>query len=728
MEDIDIASVRNEAQAAFKAKDYSAAMALLQKIEHIGDSEVKQKLGVCYRKTRQFERAIIAFKDSLRIHEDVKTYIEYARALFMHGQIDEAITIWKTSLTLKETWHAYHQLGNAYIKKRNYIDAVVMMRAALGIAKNWQSHQFIGIALLKLKHYKLAEEEFYSSLSLKPNFNTYFLLGELYRKIGNLEEALKQYNTSFEMRPQASIQQKIGVIYSQKGEVLKSIQALERSISLQVNPDTYHLLSRMHAKNNDFRKAISTLIHSYQINPDPFLEQEYISLVQKDKNELIATAYRICFSDVKKDQKKLNSNWQAIIEETMKRRKIDPLFLHMKSSVLEQNILDEPAYNQTYPISFLRQKLHKESPTHKIRKQKMLFGVSHARLYYSSELVVVKECGPGTMDSINNPNSQIGHYKYILKEIESLRPNSHDLIFEFGEIDLRAHILKASRKLNLSPRQVINNSVENYFQFITQIAERGYTIYISGPHCGGGKGMNTAIPIDNSERNDLCRYMNLQLLKKCQMHSFHFYTMFDVAVDMASMRERSNFFYDQIHLHLPPNPYGNLLRQIAEQKILNATQDIAYYESYLAEKNVVAPIKILYSNLKEVTSNSILKPGELSNPISIDVDQKYYILLQLPYPLEFEMSLIVSGQISSIDCFAIYEPFDPSYMENAPNLIKCNQYTNDYKNKFKIKFSMSGHQCINQKCNYVLMSMISKSKSSILSINLRSNAQYDNTN
>ena len=125
------------------------------------------------------------------------------------------------------------------------------------------------------------------------------------------------------------------------------------------------------------------------------------------------------------------------------------------------------------------------------KKEKILFGVSHSRLYYDSAWITVKECGPGTMFSINNSNSKIGHHDYILQTIGSFSPLTYDLIFEFGEIDLRAHTLKMSRKLNVSPMKVIDDAINNYMNFITQFSALGYTIYISGPHCGGGKGINS---------------------------------------------------------------------------------------------------------------------------------------------------------------------------------------------------------------------------------------------
>lgn len=710
--------IENEALKQFKDKNYGSAMYLFKKIDHSGDFKIKQKLGICYRKTRQFEHAITAFKESLEIHESHETYTELARAYFMHRETDEAIINAKNSLILKETWQAYNQLAVAYKDQKNYTDAVIMLRASLGLYKNWQSHQLLGVVLLKLQRYEQSEQEFLASLELRSNFNTYFYLGELYRKTGKFEEALMQYDNSLEIRPQASTYQGIASIYTKKGATSKAVAALEKSISLQANPNTYRLLFNIYLDNKNYRQAISNLVQSYQFKPDATLIKEFLLLVSNCKDyEYIADLCRIIFSDSKPDQKQKGLSWTALIEIAIKTKKIDPLILHLQSAILYFSLDNEPLYNQAYSLSFFEQFLSSKSLSRAIKKEKILFGVSHSRLYYDSAWITVKECGPGTMYSINSSNSKIGHHDYILQEIDVLSPLTHDLIFEFGEIDLRAHTLKMSRKLNLSPVQVIDDAINNYMNFITQISALGYTIYISGPHCGGGRGIN-AKATEQQERNDLCRYMNLQLLRKCQKNKFLFYTIFDIAVDQKLMRERSHFFYDEIHLKLPPNQFGSLLRAVAEQRICSAAQDVGYYESYLSDKVVNAPFKVIYSNLNAISSSSILQPGILVNAVKLKANQQYYLLLELPYPSIFELTLTFSTHISTLDCFAIFESFDPSHLENTPNLVECIRYNHMYDDNHEVKLSVCNKEFFNRKCNYVLLSMGSFCESSIYSIKL----------
>ena len=463
--------IEDEALKQFKDKHYSAAMHLFKKIDHGGDFKIKQKLGICYRKTRQFEHAILAFKESLEIHESHETYTELARAYFMNRETDEAIINAKNSLILKETWQAYNQLAVAYKDQKNYADAVIMLRASLGLYKNWQSYQLLGVVLLKLQRYEHSEQEFLASLDLKSNFNTYFYLGELYRKTGKFEEALVRYADSLEIRPQASTYQGIANIYTEKGDTTKAIEALEKSISLQVNSNTYRLLSNAYLDNKNYRQAISILVQSYQFKPDATLIKDFLVLLSKCKKyEYISGLCRVIFLESKPDQKQNGASWTELIEIAIKNIKIDPLILHLQSAILYFSHSHEPLYNHVYPLSFLKQFLSSKSLSRTTQKEKILFGVSHSRLYYDSTWITVKECGPGTMYSINNPNSKIGHHDYILQTINTISPQTHDIIFEFGEIDLRAHILKMSRKLNVSPMKVIDDAINNYMDFITQFS------------------------------------------------------------------------------------------------------------------------------------------------------------------------------------------------------------------------------------------------------------------
>ena len=108
------------------------------------------------------------------------------------------------------------------------------------------------------------------------------------------------------------------------------------------------------------------------------------------------------------------------------------------------------------------------------------------------------------------------------------------------------------------------------------------------------------------------------------------------------MREVSFLFYDEIHLKLPPNQFGSLLREIAEQRICSAAQDVGYYESFLSDKLICAPFKVIYSNFNAISSSSILQPGKLVNAASLRlISNIIFFLSYLPIHLNwFSPSLL----------------------------------------------------------------------------------------
>ena len=89
------------------------------------------------------------------------------------------------------------------------------------------------------------------------------------------------------------------------------------------------------------------------------------------------------------------------------------------------------------------------------------------------------------MFSIGDAQSRTKHFQTINSALETIHPQKSVLVFEFGEVDIRNHIFKISKKKCQSIYSVADISISRYVEFLKTIQSKGYNIMIAGPHCGG---------------------------------------------------------------------------------------------------------------------------------------------------------------------------------------------------------------------------------------------------
>jgi len=136
---------------------------------------------------------------------------------------------------------------------------------------------------------------------------------------------------------------------------------------------------------------------------------------------------------------------------------------------------------------------------------------------------------------------------YLLKS-KLIRPNAWVMCC-FGEIDMRAHLLKNG--LENAPVR-LQNILDNYAQFVKQLLNAGYKIIIYAPHASQKDEwyLNPEFPRAGSEieRNKWTLIFNTSLKEMCEQYKLPFLTCFFECVD-KNLQTRAEFIHDECHLN-----------------------------------------------------------------------------------------------------------------------------------------------------------------------------------
>jgi hypothetical protein len=108
------------------------------------------------------------------------------------------------------------------------------------------------------------------------------------------------------------------------------------------------------------------------------------------------------------------------------------------------------------------------------------------------------------------------------------------VLFCFGEVDIRAHLIKQAELQNISIEDAVNLCVDRYFQVILYYKEQGYNMLAWGPIAShhdarpylGGPTFGNCL-----ERNHVTELFNNRLELRCSQYSVGFVTIFPKMID-----------------------------------------------------------------------------------------------------------------------------------------------------------------------------------------------------
>lgn len=187
-----------------------------------------------------------------------------------------------------------------------------------------------------------------------------------------------------------------------------------------------------------------------------------------------------------------------------------------------------------------------------------VIGDSHT-LNFLHEAFIIYHIGPATAYKLNFANSTTRSREKVIKILDKIYKNKHiNVIFVFGEIDVRIHINKIVHQRNKTLESVVIETVKSYMQFLNYIKEKypKINIYVFNVLPQGEEENIYKYPFYASlkKRSVIAININKYLKDYSDKNKFKFVSVYDLLIDKYGKRKKE-FIFDKVHYNKKIIPY-----------------------------------------------------------------------------------------------------------------------------------------------------------------------------
>ena len=167
---------------------------------------------------------------------------------------------------------------------------------------------------------------------------------------------------------------------------------------------------------------------------------------------------------------------------------------------------------------------------------------------------------------------KIDFIDFIIKK-SPINKEKDNMLFCFGEVDIRAHLIKQSEIQNKEIDEVVKECVDKYFNTILHYKANGYNIMVWGPIASwSDKAPYTSGPSfgSNLERNNVTKIYNNYLDQLCNENDIKFLSIFDkMLLEDGTTNEKYLDSWLDCHIHLIQTAYLLIIEEFKKKKIIN---------------------------------------------------------------------------------------------------------------------------------------------------------------
>ena len=146
----------------------------------------------------------------------------------------------------------------------------------------------------------------------------------------------------------------------------------------------------------------------------------------------------------------------------------------------------------------------------------------------------------------------------LLYLLDHILPSGSKVLFCFGEIDCRAHLLKQAEIRGRPIQEITRECVDRYFSVIKETKERGFDVLVFNVIPSGiiDNANNLEFPFYGTklERNRVSKYFNEYLKQKLNKFNITFIDFFDKLVS-ENYKTKTSYYLDGVHLSQKAMPY-----------------------------------------------------------------------------------------------------------------------------------------------------------------------------
>lgn len=164
---------------------------------------------------------------------------------------------------------------------------------------------------------------------------------------------------------------------------------------------------------------------------------------------------------------------------------------------------------------------------------------SHGEHIFDKHIMFdVRHIGPRTAFKLSE------HRDLVMKALDGTLGNK--ILFIFGEIDCRRHIMLKANMWNKNPLNLVDRTVEIYIGFVQDLIGIGYDIMVFNVVPPGEK--TTGCQGTLEERTYITEYMNRQLHSACKNTGIVFIDIYNKLIDTNGLRKK-DLIGDEAHLN-----------------------------------------------------------------------------------------------------------------------------------------------------------------------------------
>ena len=348
-------------------------------------------------------------------------------------------------------------------------------------------------------------------------------LGIALHEDGGIDEAIACYRKAVELKPDfADAYLNLGNVLKEEGGVEEAIASYRKAV--EVKPDFVDALSQLASElsnRDEFDEAIS--LYKRALIADP----EHV-------NSSAGLGWCFLKSDRSEEATEYYSN--LVISSP---RDADALFFLFE--VLRGELQVKLNSKFSYSDNLLKKCLELMSVSGIVA-----FGDSHVQLFEGCNEIDVNHVGASTAYNLAEENSSTGGRRQVLSRVDRMDPMTEAVLLCFGEVDIRANVIKYCYQKSLSIEECVDGVVDRYMSFASEVASRGFKILVYG---GYGAGCDRISVGSERERNYAAKCLNTSLLTKCEENGFVYFSLHDALLDEECLETDSSFLLDGFHLH-----------------------------------------------------------------------------------------------------------------------------------------------------------------------------------
>ena len=514
---------------AYQGKDLDSAEAIFKQILSVNPKEPNalHLLGCISKDRGQLQQAVELIQASIREDDsNAIPFLNLGKILSIAGQHENAAGVFQESLKrsqqIPETWfcfaNALREIDKAEEAKQAYRNTLQLNPAHTGAASN------LGALLTDDGELDEAERLFLIAVEQAPkNVNLRINYGKLLSEKDEHAAAIVQYQIALPLAPQSpELHYNFASALKEEGEVEEAIASYRKAI--EVKPDFVGALSQLASelvKRDEFDEAIS--LYKRALAEDP----EHV-------NSSAGLGWCFLRSDQLEGAIEYYSN--LLISSPSN---IDALFFLFEALRGELQIKLNSKFS--YSDNFLKKCLKLICVSRIVA-----FGDSHVQLFEGCNEIDVNHVGASTAYNLMKEESSTGGRRQVLSRVGRMNPMTEAVLLCFGEVDIRANVIKYCYQKGLSIEECVDGVVDRYMSFASEIASRGFKILVYGGYGAGGDRISVG---SERERNYAAKCLNASLSVKCKENSFVYFSLHDALQDEECLETDSSFLLDGFHLH-----------------------------------------------------------------------------------------------------------------------------------------------------------------------------------